>query len=104
MIAYWRKMLRKLRNFWFPPSAPVFAVGDGVRIVAHPEEDFIGQVGTIVALASVDPEFDDDGNLIPDTGVHGPYKVDVRAFFSWAYCGGWDLEQLTASERLYYGV
>ena len=92
-----------IRNWWGVPT-PIFEVGDGVRITSSPDEQFVGQVGTIVGLASIDPQYDDNDELVPDTGTHGSYKVDVRTLYTWVYCTGWELEKLTASERLYYGV
>lgn len=104
MIPLFNTIWYAIKNWFYMPQAPVFEVGDGVRITANLEEQFIGQVGTVVGIVSTEPSFDEDGELVPETGCYGPYKINVRTLYSWAYCTGWQLEKLTASERLYYGV
>jgi len=87
-----KKLWLTIRNFFYAPSAPLFEIGDGVRIKDHPEDEYIGQVGTII-------DTNDDSEK-----YHGRYQIDVKSIWTWVYCTGWELERLSASERLFYGV
>lgn len=83
-----------LRDYYLAPQK-TFAVNDGVRILSHPDaEDLEGfdPVGTVVEVI----EFKDEH--------WGPYKIDVKFLGTWFYCKSEELEELSSSERLFYGV
>lgn len=85
-------------SFYYPPSEPTHSIGDGVRILSHPDAESLAScpdpVGTIVDFVRMDT----------DQGYWGPYKVDIRWLGTWFYCKATELEELTSSERLFYGV
>ncbi len=67
-------------------------IGDAVRIINHPDQN----------------EFDDLVGVIVERNVeadwHGPFKIDVRSRFTWFYCMFCELQEVSSSDRLYYGI